>query len=51
MATRVSYLVELKMKIIEMGTVGIPVRGGMEELGIRINTQLKTWMRRCRKGE
>ncbi|WP_310551162.1 IS3 family transposase [Paenibacillus glufosinatiresistens] len=51
MATRVSYPVEIKMKAIEMRLAGVPVREVMEQLGIRNETQLKTWMRWYRKGE
>ncbi len=51
MATRVSYPVEIKMKAIEMRLSGIPVKEVMEQLNIRNNTQLKTWMKWYRNGE
>ncbi|SLJ90376.1 Helix-turn-helix domain-containing protein [Paenibacillus sp. RU5A] len=51
MATRVSYPVELKMKAIEMRLAEVPVKEVMEKLGIRNESQLKTWMRWYRKGE
>ncbi len=51
MATRVSYPVEIKMKAIEMRLKGIPVKEVMEQLRIRNNTQLKTWMKWYRNGE
>ena len=44
MGTRVSYPVEVKMKAIEMRLAKVPVKEVMEELNIRNNTQLKTWM-------
>lgn len=51
MATRVSYPVEIKKKAIEMRLAGVPVREVMNELGIRNDTQLKTWLRWYRNGE
>ncbi len=51
MATRVSYPVEIKMKAIEMRLENVPVREVMEQLNIKNETQLKTWMRWYRAGE
>lgn len=39
------------MKAIEMRVANVPVREVMEQLNIRNETQLKTWMRWYRAGE
>ncbi|MCY9663672.1 helix-turn-helix domain-containing protein [Paenibacillus alginolyticus] len=51
MATRVSYPVEVKMKAIEMRLAGVPVKEVMEQLNIRNESQVKTWLRWYRQGE
>ena len=50
MATRVSYPVEVKMKAIEMRLAGILVKIALEELNIKIHSQLKTCMKWHREG-
>ncbi|MEJ9217655.1 hypothetical protein ACQKLN_23795 [Paenibacillus glucanolyticus] len=51
MATRVSYPVEVKMKVIKMRLAGIPNKEVMDRLGIRNVTQLKVWMSWYLNGE
>lgn len=51
LATRVSYPKEIKMKAIEMRMAGIPVKEVMEQLNIRHDSQVRTWMRWYRNGE
>src|SRR5699024_4224947 len=51
MGTRVSYPYEVKMKAIEMRLAGIPVKQVLEELNIKNNSQLKTWMKWYKAGE
>ena len=51
MGTRVSYPIEVKMKAIEMRLAGIPVKQVLEELAIKNESQLKTWMKWYREGE
>jgi transposase-like protein len=51
LATRVSYAVEIKMRAIEMRLANIPVKEIMDQLNIRNETQLKTWMRWYRAGD
>lgn len=41
MGTRVSYLIVVKMKVVEMQLAGIPVKEVLEQLNIRNPTQLK----------
>lgn len=51
LATRVSYPVEVKMKVIKMRLAGIPNKEVMDRLGIRNVTQLKVWMSWYLNGE
>ncbi|OMP65653.1 transposase [Domibacillus epiphyticus] len=51
MRTRVSYPAEVKMKAVEMRLAGAPVKEVMEQLNIRNDTQLKTWLRWYKNGE
>ncbi|MDH6670714.1 transposase [Paenibacillus sp. LBL] len=51
MATRVSYPVEVKMKVIKMRLAGIPNKEVMDRLGIRNVAQLKVWMSWYLNGE
>lgn len=50
MGTRVSYPIEVKMKVVEMQLAGIPVKEVLEQLNIRNPTQLKVWMKWYHKG-
>jgi len=49
--TRVSYPVEIKMKAIEMRLQGVPMKVVLEELNIRNDSQVETWMKWYRNGE
>ncbi|MEC0182060.1 hypothetical protein P4H61_11210 [Paenibacillus peoriae] len=51
MITRVNYLLEVKIRTIELRLVGIPVKEVLKQLNIRNKTQLKTWMRWYHGGE
>jgi len=48
---RVSYPVEVKLKVIEMRLTGVPVKEVMETLQICNHTQFKTSMKWHRNGE
>ena len=48
---RVSYLVEIKYKAVEMKAAGFSTKEIMKELNIRNRTQVKTWWRWYRNGE
>src|SRR5690606_7567608 len=51
MRTRVSYPVEVKMRAIEMKLTGASTKTIMEELNIRNDSQVETWVRWYRNGE
>lgn len=51
MGTRVSYPKELKLQAVQMKLQGIPTKVVMEELNIRNDTQVETWMRWYKNGE
>ncbi|MEC0322222.1 IS3 family transposase, partial [Bacillus vallismortis] len=44
MGTRVSYPLEVKQKAVEMRLAGVPMKEIMQELNIKNNTQIKTWV-------
>ncbi|MEC2234261.1 transposase, partial [Bacillus subtilis] len=50
MGTRVSYPVEVKQKAVEMRLAGVPMKEIIQELNIKNNTQIKTWVRRYKAG-
>ena len=51
MGTRVSYPVEVKQKAVEMRLAGVPMKEIMQELNIKNNTQIKTWVRWYKAGD
>lgn len=51
MGTRISYPKETKLKAVEMKLQGIPTKVIMEELNIRNDTQVETWVRWYKNGE
>uniref|UniRef100_UPI0011AB253B helix-turn-helix domain-containing protein n=1 Tax=Staphylococcus epidermidis TaxID=1282 RepID=UPI0011AB253B len=51
MRTRVSYPVEVKQKAVEMRLAGVPMKEIMQELNIKNNTQIKTWVRWYKAGD
>ena len=51
MGTRVSYPLEVKEEAIRLRLAGVPVAEVMDQLGIKNNTQIKTWMKWYRNGE
>ena len=51
MGTRVSYPVEVKQKALEMRLAGVPMKEIMQELNIKNNTQIKTWVRWYKAGD
>jgi transposase len=51
MGTRISYPKETKLKAVEMKLQGIPTKVIMEELTIRNDTQIETWVRWYKNGE
>ncbi len=51
MGTRVSYPLEVKQKAVEMRLAGVPMKEIMQELNIKNNTQIKTWVRWYKAGD
>lgn len=51
MGTRVSYPVEVKQKAVEMRLAGVPMKEIIQELNIKNNTQIKTWVRWYKAGD
>jgi transposase len=51
MGTRVSYPLEVKQKAVEMRLAGVPVKEIMQELNIKNETQVMTWVRWYKSGE
>ncbi|XLG10412.1 Hypothetical protein ACI5QM_02287 [Bacillus subtilis] len=51
MGTRVSYPVEVKQKAVEMRLAGVSMKEIMQELNIKNNTQIKTWVRWYKAGD
>ena len=51
MGTRVSSPVEVKQKAVEMRLAGVPMKEIMQELNIKNNTQIKTWVRWYKAGD
>ena len=51
MGTRVSYPKELKLKAVKMKLEGVPTKNILEELNIRNDTQVETWVRWYNNGE
>lgn len=51
MGTRVSYPLEVKQKAVEMRLAGVPVKEIMQELNIKNETQIMTWVRWYKSGE
>jgi len=51
MGTRISYPKKLKLQAVQMKLKGIPTKMIMEELNIRNDTQVETWVRWYKNGE
>lgn len=51
MGTRVSHPLEVKQKAVEMRLAGVPVKKIMQELNIKNETQIMTWVRWYKSGE
>lgn len=51
MGTRVSHPLEVKQKAVDMRLAGVPVKKIMQELNIKNETQVMTWVRCYKSGE